>query len=429
MTAGATRPRRAVRRRPEVLAAAWLATLARRRPLVLAPDGARGWFRGRAIVAFDPVDGGVFAGNGPEALHAAGAVLERALNAREPLLAVAALPYSGDVRWALYERGARAHIARLALVGQRAGAVAGPSRRTLGAERARPRQRPDRRAPRVGPRSRRVSTSRGFVSRGWRRPARRSGAATSTCSTSRASSRRAPSCRRPSSSRRSSPAPRRRWRRRGFRPTAAPAIVSASPERFVRLTGHEVEIAPVKGTRPRGDDAGRGRGARGRSARLGEGARRARDGGRPGAQRHRARVRARQRARGPALRDRDHELLPPSGQQRARAHARRRGRRRSARGDVSVRLGHRGAEDRRDAHRRGARVAARAAPYTGSLVVAMPGELDSSVLIRTAQFRRGPAEHDGPHGPRPCGSAPRATARDAASPSSRTLGRSGRRAC
>jgi anthranilate/para-aminobenzoate synthase component I/branched-subunit amino acid aminotransferase/4-amino-4-deoxychorismate lyase len=90
---------------PAVAPAAWLATLASRSPLVLAPDGARGWFGGHAIVAFDPVDGGVIAGNDPHALRAAGDVLERALDAREPRLAVTLLPYSGDVRWAIYERG------------------------------------------------------------------------------------------------------------------------------------------------------------------------------------------------------------------------------------------------------------------------------------------------------------------------------------
>ncbi len=39
-------------------------------------------------------------------------------------------------------------------------------------------------------------------------------------------------------------------------------IASSSPERFLRLSGDEVETRPIKGTRPRGARAGRGRGPR-----------------------------------------------------------------------------------------------------------------------------------------------------------------------
>lgn len=232
---------------PDVGPSAWLAALAGRRPLVLAPDGARGWFGGRAIVAFDPVDGGTFAGNGPEALQAAGDVLERALDAREPLLAVALLPYSGDVRWALYARG----VARDARGWRWWGSEPADG---WPAPPARDWTRPE---PVSGPLARAVATSLDEPAYTAAVEATREAimdgdvyvlnltrvvVAQTDLSAPQlfgALVERAPATMAAA------------W----MPDDGGPAILSASPERFVRLVGHEIEIAPVKGTRRRGIDA------------------------------------------------------------------------------------------------------------------------------------------------------------------------------
>jgi len=64
--------------------ATWLAELEDHQPLVLAPSEGRGWFAGRMIVAFDPVEVGGCAGVDGPALSEAGRLLERAFHAEVP---------------------------------------------------------------------------------------------------------------------------------------------------------------------------------------------------------------------------------------------------------------------------------------------------------------------------------------------------------
>jgi para-aminobenzoate synthetase / 4-amino-4-deoxychorismate lyase len=90
----------------EVSPADWLMELASRHPIVLAPDSASGWFGGAALVAFDPLDGGFISDSEPdEVMRIVGRILESVLDAEKPALAVVQLPYSGPARWARYERG------------------------------------------------------------------------------------------------------------------------------------------------------------------------------------------------------------------------------------------------------------------------------------------------------------------------------------
>ena len=76
-------------------------------------------------------------------------------------------------------------------------------------------------------------------------------------------------------------------------------IVGASPEILVRQEhtpeGDKVTMRPLAGTRPRGATPEQRQGARSRAASRPEGARRAPDADRPGAQRHRPHRRDRQR--------------------------------------------------------------------------------------------------------------------------------------
>jgi anthranilate/para-aminobenzoate synthase component I/branched-subunit amino acid aminotransferase/4-amino-4-deoxychorismate lyase len=231
----------------DVAPEAWLATIACRAPLVLAPDGAGGWFGGQAIVAFDPVDGGVIAGNGPEALHAAGDVLERALLAREPRLAVALLPYTGDVRWAIFERG---------LVRDARGW------RTWGSEpeggwealaRAAAGWEPD---SDTGGRTELATPVRTSLTEcAYRdaveatREAIRDGSVyvLNLTRTVEAECDLAPAALFAQLAQRAPATMASAWL-----PQDGAAIVSVSPERFIRLVAHEIEIAPVKGTRARG---------------------------------------------------------------------------------------------------------------------------------------------------------------------------------
>ncbi len=377
---------------------AWLATLAHRRPLVLAPDGARGWFRGRAIVAFDPVDGGTLAGNGPEALHAAGAVLERAHSARAPLLAVALLPYSGDVRWALYERGAEltAHGWRWwgsepvdgwpALPPQEAafGTTAGPGHAAGSDGRAAGVATPPLGLPLAAPLSTSldqhafeaaVCATREAIKRGDVYVLNLTRTITATTELSApelfaALTERAPATMAAA------------W----LPGDGGAAIVSASPERFVRLTGHEVEITPVKGTRPRGETAAED--AALVADLLGSAKERAEhvmvvdlernDIGRvcvPGS------VRV----------DPLYELETTSYCHQAVSSVRGLMRDDATLGDLleatfpcgsvtgAPKIAAMRIAEELECGERGA--------YTGSLVVAMPGELDSSVLIRTAELR------------------------------------------
>ncbi len=240
---------------------AWLATLERRSPLVLAPDGARGWFGGRSIVAFDPVDGGVMAGNGPGALAAAGDVLERARAAREPLLAVALLPYSGDVRWALYACGAELTPTGWRWWGREPAdgwpelPPAAPAREPagLGAQ-------PDADARlSQAPLATAMATSLETAGFAAAVEATREAIAAgdvyvlNLTRTVEALSALSPAELFTRLTDRAPASMAAAWLPDGA--GCDGAILSASPERFVRITGHEIEIAPVKGTRPRGGSA------------------------------------------------------------------------------------------------------------------------------------------------------------------------------
>lgn len=85
----------------QVRARSWVAALPDgAAPLVLAPGSARGWLGGRAVVAWSPV----FLADGLTLTEAAGA-LERAFSTESPSLAVALLPYDGPATAALYTGG------------------------------------------------------------------------------------------------------------------------------------------------------------------------------------------------------------------------------------------------------------------------------------------------------------------------------------
>jgi len=223
---------------PETSAADWLFALADRRPLVLAPDGPRGWFGGAALVAIDPLSIDGVGGSRGDSLHRVGAVLGHAFCAEEPEVAVALLPYSGDSCVATYRSGLM-----LLADGWHAWGDLDPS--ALPPIGARP----------SAPTSALVFDAKSDVSRPAYldaveevREAIRAGNVyvvnltrrefASTCLSApelfAALSTAAPAS-------------------MGAAWLASPAaVLSCSPERFVRITGHEVEIAPVKGTRPRG---------------------------------------------------------------------------------------------------------------------------------------------------------------------------------
>lgn len=85
---------------PEVRPADWVRALAGRAPLALAPASGRGWFSGRALVAWDP--SGVL----PNAsFDAVGAALESAFDSSSPVLSAALIGYEGDCTIALYPGG------------------------------------------------------------------------------------------------------------------------------------------------------------------------------------------------------------------------------------------------------------------------------------------------------------------------------------
>lgn len=72
-----------------------------RKPLVLAPSDASGWFSGMSLVCADPI-----ADMHGADLHEAASALEAVMNAEEPLLAAAIVPYDGTgCRIRLYRGG------------------------------------------------------------------------------------------------------------------------------------------------------------------------------------------------------------------------------------------------------------------------------------------------------------------------------------
>ncbi len=71
-----------------------------REPLVLAPSNETGWFGGTALVCVDPVWGGGGLGIGEAA-----AVLEAVMRGDEPVVAAAVVSYEGEVRVRIYRSG------------------------------------------------------------------------------------------------------------------------------------------------------------------------------------------------------------------------------------------------------------------------------------------------------------------------------------
>ena len=87
-----------------VSAGEWLGVLGERAPLVLEPSNESGWFSGVQLVAVDPVRSGTF-GRGAARLSAVGAVLQQAFDSREPVVAAAMVPYSGEPTFAVFSGG------------------------------------------------------------------------------------------------------------------------------------------------------------------------------------------------------------------------------------------------------------------------------------------------------------------------------------
>jgi len=224
---------------PETSPVDWLFALRDRRPLVLAPDSHRGWFDGTALVAFDPTSVGEVQGCRGEAIHQVGAVLQRAFHAEDPEVAVALLPYSGDSSFAVY----RAGLLRL-----QDGWHAWGDLDAAALPRVEPRP--------PAPRSSLVFDVHSDISHGAYLEgvehvceAIRSGSVYVVNLTRREF---ASTCLTPPElfAALTSAAPASMAAAWLGGPSA---VLSCSPERFVRVSGHEVEIAPVKGTRPRGE--------------------------------------------------------------------------------------------------------------------------------------------------------------------------------
>lgn len=224
----------------EVSAADWLVALGEREVLVLDPASAGGWFGGSVLVAVDPVSGDELAGTSLESLSAVGAVLQEAFDAQEPRLAVALVPYSGSSIVSVF-------------VG---GLVGGPDGwRTWGS--LQPDSLPTPEPPRPVAATPLVSQvcsdidSAGFSA----------GVEEVRQAVLRGDVYVLNLTRRLSGVTRLEPAEMFRSLVSGTPASMAAAwvredrwLASASPERFVRLREREVWIDPVKGTRPRGAD-------------------------------------------------------------------------------------------------------------------------------------------------------------------------------
>lgn len=225
----------------ETSTADWLFALRDRRPLVLSPDGPRGWFGGTSLLAFDPVSAGVIEGCRGDAIHQVGAVLQRAFDSEAPELAVASLPYSGDSSFAVYRAGLL-----LLADGWHAWGSTDPASLPTPGPRA-----PLARSPLVFDAHSDVSHADYLEGVEQVREAIAAGSVYVVNLTRRefaSTDLSAPELF--AALLASAPASMgAAWL------GGASAVVSCSPERFVRVTGYEVEIAPVKGTRPRGRDA------------------------------------------------------------------------------------------------------------------------------------------------------------------------------
>jgi para-aminobenzoate synthetase / 4-amino-4-deoxychorismate lyase len=224
-----------------VSAADWLEAFCGRWPLVLDPASSTGWFSGTAIVAVDPFERGEVECCEHAEMHGIGTALQRAYDAEEPLLTVAELPYDGTATYAIY----------------RGGLVRGPEGwHTWGDFSAE--ALPELPAPRRVPTPPLVFNASTDLSE-----EAFSAAVEAVADAVRAGdvyvlnlTRRihgttvlSPVQLMRSITERTPALMAAAWQR------DERALVSASPERFVRLHAHEVEIAPIKGTRPRGRDA------------------------------------------------------------------------------------------------------------------------------------------------------------------------------
>jgi branched-subunit amino acid aminotransferase/4-amino-4-deoxychorismate lyase len=226
----------------EVSAADWLVALSDREPLALDPPTASGWFGGVALIAVDPIAGGEVPGCRDSALSDVGEILQEAFDAETPRLAVAIVPYAGDSTFAVFTGG----LVREAEGGWRTWGTMSPE--------SLPTPHPDDDAAEVplvfeahsdtdaagfsaGVEAVReavlcgdvyvLNLTRRLSARTRLDPARLFAALTAGTPASMAAA----------------------W----IRPDGW--LASASPERFVRLRDREVWIEPVKGTRPRGVDA------------------------------------------------------------------------------------------------------------------------------------------------------------------------------
>ena len=224
---------------PEVSELDWLVAFRDRRPLVLAPDGPRGWFGGTSLVGVDPVSIREIEGCRGDSLHQVGAVLQQAFDAEHPEVAVAMVPYSGDSAVAVYRAGLLLLDDGWHTWGELDAAAL-----------------PDVGPRPVVPRSSLVFDARSDLTRTAYmdgveevREAIRSGNVYVLNLTRREF---ASTCLTPTEvfAALSSAAPASMaaaWL------GGSSAVLSCSPERFVRVNGHEIEIGPVKGTRPRGE--------------------------------------------------------------------------------------------------------------------------------------------------------------------------------
>ena len=225
----------------EVSAADWLVALGDRGPLALDPSTPAGWFGGTSLVAVDPIDVGAVDGRGGESLAAVGAALQQAFGSDSPQLAAALIPYSGDSAFALFAGGLVRGDEGWRTWGELSPESL-PTPHSADAIDAVPlvldaRSDTDAAGFSAGVEAVReavlcgdvyvLNLTRRLSARARLDPARLFAALSAGTPASMAAA----------------------WIRPGG------WLASASPERFVRLRDREVWIEPVKGTRPRGADA------------------------------------------------------------------------------------------------------------------------------------------------------------------------------
>jgi para-aminobenzoate synthetase component I len=233
---------------PSVPASAWVAAFPpERAALVLAPASATGWFGGLELVACDP-ELHAFPDRFPARpydptpnLERAGALLDRALHARVPLVAAALLGYEGDAIAAVFRRG----LVRTA-----------EGWRAWGDWREAPPPRPVPAAAFAPGEPLATGVESDTGREAYRsaveaaREAMRAGDVyvLNLCRTLTADPAAEAHVLFASLLERSRPSMAASWR------LPDRAVLSASPERFLRLDGRALAVQPVKGTRPRGLD-------------------------------------------------------------------------------------------------------------------------------------------------------------------------------